>query len=303
MKFILLLALSLSIFDQFKLVCSQNYTSKSPVYTSLINAFVSKTDAIRLSYDIRDRLTIVFKTKVYRKPDIVLSRLDMYESSSNSPNFDYFVQMYDKSGLPDLESIMYNIIGRGDDEVRRKMKGDIEYITKLRHDIRNFYNNIYKGLFVEPKFIEINGFQQAFEKFNKTPLKKAQEKKIKENIDFIGNAHSQIITSLSEKLSETPFSRLECSKQYDSSKNKLNAIKKSENDADMNDVSFSFLMDVSVFITELTTKLEAFKNDMSAASSVVDELTKARIQWLEIVMGVKIQAQNGGVRMSCCGAI
>lgn len=278
--------------------CSADYTSQSPAYTSLINAFVSKTDAIYIVYySIRNKLENAFKTEVNPKKEIDLNRLNDFPSSSNNaPNFNYFIEMYDRSGLPEVEKTLYSILGAGNDEIRTEMRKNIEHLSNLRNEIRNFYNTIYKGLFIEPKFSEINGFREAFDKFNKKAIKSNQIEQIKKNIDIIETEHRNIIRNLNEKLLQAPFSRAEYIKQYATCKETLNQIKGSKNDV----YNLNKLTDV---ITELTTKLEMFKNDMSAASSIVNDLSKQRFKWMEMIMGVKIVPQNGEVRIECCGAM
>lgn len=223
----------------------------------------------------------------------VVRSFSFSEVTTDSAKYSWFVSMFDKSGLPEFEAKLYKILGNKNDETSKQIRQSIDKLSVLRQDIRNFHNNIYSGLFNEPKFRDIPAFGKALEQFWNKKMKIKRVKKIYKEADKIKISYDKLIEKLDEKMQDIPLKRFDFFQLSVSIKKRLQGLEKSKNKAFR-------LNEISNIVEEAKAKMEELKNVLSDASSVAIEFSIQRAKWAETLLGEPIVPKGSKLKLLRC---
>lgn len=287
---------------QSNLVNGSKYENNS-VFTTFLDEFDTKADKIDSGYEWKRSLKFLFTIKkanysdeshyLVRKVHQGLGSWNKWNSWRESNvhllqknNYTWFILTYEKSGLPPIEKKLNEIVDMTSLDVRMTIRENIDHFGTMRTNIRNYYSDIYKELFTEPTFREINGFEEAFEKFRKHPIKKKQLRMlVDEQFTEMKRTYRNILERLDEKMNSIPLTRFEFMHQYDLCDTEIREFKKSkDNSGGM--IKLNNSIDASI------GKLIALETALRDAVLILNEYNIERIKWVETLMNVRIKPQK-----------
>ncbi|XP_031630854.1 uncharacterized protein LOC116345553 [Contarinia nasturtii] len=279
--------------DQFVSASEHKYELNSPIYTTFMEEFASKVVKIDNDHDSsywKDQLKPLFKyPKFERVTDHGFFGSRSTETAMNSEKYDWFTTQCD---LPQIENKLKEPIEHKYQDIHREIRQNIEDLSILYNDIRNVHNDIYRGLFDEPKFNDIKGFKNAIEQFDKKSIKKHRLKVIGKELQTMKQKYDDIINRLDEKMQEIPVKRYKYLQQIVLSDKKIEELKSLADETGQ-------LNEIIKIIGALKEKLEALRKVLSDTTSIIDEFTVERIKWTEILMDVPINKKESKRKLCC----
>ncbi|XP_031628388.1 uncharacterized protein LOC116344117 [Contarinia nasturtii] len=292
----------LSILNQ--LAGGVEFSLNDPVYDTFMSRFASRITDVEMGSNYRSMegwknfLKPMFE---YPKCDRVAvpssvnagRSLSFSEVTTDSVKYSWFITMFDKSGLPDVESKAKKVLGAKIYCLPREIKKNLEDLSKLRHEIRNYHSTIYSALFIEPAFRDIPDFGKALQQFSGKKMKKNRATQIYKEAENIKNIYDDLTKRLDEKMQDIPMKRHAYLELIVPTVNRLKAAEKIETEA----VKVNEVINV---VDELKEKLEELRNVLEEASSIAFELSVQRPKWAEALLGESVAPKGWKLKL-CCG--
>ncbi|XP_031628387.1 uncharacterized protein LOC116344116 isoform X2 [Contarinia nasturtii] len=218
--------------------------------------------------------------------------LSFSEIMTDSKKHSWFSTFFNENGLPDIKDRLKEVLGSKNDNNHNQIRSSIESLSSLYSEIRNFHNIIYNGLFKEPTYRDIPGFEKAIEHYTKKTMKKPRANVILQEADKIKSSYDDIVKRLDKKLQDMPQKRYAYYEETVSKKDELRNIGRSKDETIR-------LVALCNIVAELKEKLEALKNLVRDASAIVDELNVQRPKWAETLMGESFTPKVSRLKLKC----
>ncbi|XP_031634744.1 uncharacterized protein LOC116348031 [Contarinia nasturtii] len=280
---ILLVFLSLAIFDQFQLVSGDKYDLDKPAFTTILTEFDAKAKKADKKCNLKERLEPLFALPRNLIPD-------------DSGETDFLGKKMAFSYLPNLDfEIGHLFDGKIINGVMQLIKDQLTRLSNERQEVRNFYHFIFDGIFVEPLIFQIARFYDACEKFDGKRINKAHLAKVQNELSGMQtfyNEKVQIITEnmrvanqrRSEYIAEVEQIRQQL-KEFTKSTKEIRESAKSVYDAD-------HLQTLANILNNLREKQGQLKMALCDVASAVNMYKFKRLLWTQTVMGVQFFLQT-----------